>query len=164
VRLLVTGAVLAALLGGLILYLAWPLWTGTTVVLATRPVDPFDLLRGQYLIIGYQVGSLPAVDGVEKGDSVWVEVSPDPEGVWRHRDTRREAPGAGRGDRVFLRARVTDPGGSRMQVRYGIEQYYVERGTTLPPGELTVEARVGRSGRARIVRLLIDGEPLQQGR
>jgi len=159
-RLLVTGAFLAVLLGGLVLYLAWPLWAGTTVVLATRPVDPFDLLRGQYLVIGYEVGSLPALPQAEEGDTVWVGISPDPQGIWRHRETRLEAPSAPAPGKVFLRGEVTRAGEHGMQVRYGIEQYFVQRGTTLPDGKLTVEAKVSRSGGARIVRLLVDGEPV----
>ena len=155
-RLLAVAAVLAVLLGGFALWLGWPLLAGTTVVLDTRPVDPFDPLRGQYVVIGYEVGSLPAVPEAEEGGPVFVEVAPDAEGVWRHRATHLEPPEEG----VFLRGDVVRAGPERMEVRYGIEQYFFERGSEVPARGLTVEVKVDRRGRARIVRLLHEGEPL----
>lgn len=155
-RLLAVAAFLAVLLGGFALWLGWPLLAGTTVVLDTRPVDPFDPLRGQYVVIAYEVGSLPAVEGVEDGDVVYAEVAPDAEGVWRHRATHLEPPAEG----VFLRGDVVRAGPERMEVRYGIEQYFFERGREVPERGLTVEIKVDRRGRARIVRLLHEGEPL----
>ncbi|HAJ43430.1 MAG TPA: hypothetical protein DCM00_12380, partial [Alcanivorax sp.] len=38
-----------AVLGGLFVYSQYPLWVGTEVRLATVPVDPRDLFRGQYV-------------------------------------------------------------------------------------------------------------------
>jgi len=165
VRLAAVAAFLAVLLGGFTLYLAWPRIAGTTVVLATVPADPFDLLRGQHLVIAYEIGTLPAevADGggrdgadVAVGDTVYVTVAPDPRGIWRHRATHLAPPADG----VFLRGEVVRRWGARMQVRYGIEQYFVQRGSELPQRGLQVEAKVDRSGRARIVRLLHDGEPV----
>ncbi len=157
-KLLAVAAFLAVLLGGFALWLGWPLLAGTTVVLDTRPVDPFDPLRGQYVVIGYEIGSLPAVPEAEvkEGSPVFVEVAPDAEGVWRHRTTHLEPPEDG----VFLRGDVVRAGPERMEVRYGIEQYFFERGSEVPVRGLTVEVKVDRGGRARIVRLLHEGEPL----
>jgi len=164
VRLAAVAAFLAVLLGGFILYLAWPRIAGTTVVLATVPADPFDLLRGQHLVIAYEIGTLPAVftdregEGAwaEVGDTVYVSVAPDPRGIWHHRATSLAPPADG----VFLRGEVVRRWDARMQVRYGIEQYFVQRGSELPNRGLDVEVKVDRSGRARIVRLLHDGEPV----
>jgi GDYXXLXY protein len=33
---------------------------GTEVTLQTRPVDPRDLLRGDYVVLGYDISQLPA--------------------------------------------------------------------------------------------------------
>jgi uncharacterized membrane-anchored protein len=155
-RLLAVAAFLAVLLGGFALWLGWPLLAGTTVVLDTRPVDPFDPLRGQYVVIGYEIGSLPAVPETEEGSAVYVEVAPDADGVWRHRATHPAPPDEG----VFLRGDVVRAGPERMEVRYGIEQYFFERGSEVPARGLTVEVKADRRGRARIVRLLHEGEPL----
>ena len=42
-----------AVLGGLFVYSQYPLWVGTEVRLATVPVDPRDLFRGQYVRLNY---------------------------------------------------------------------------------------------------------------
>jgi uncharacterized membrane-anchored protein len=48
-RVLVAGAMCLAILGGMLVGHAWPLWTGRTVVLPVRPVDPRDLFRGEFV-------------------------------------------------------------------------------------------------------------------
>ena len=46
---LFAGAVCLTILGGMLTAHAWPLWTGRTVILAVRPVDPRDLFRGEFV-------------------------------------------------------------------------------------------------------------------
>ena len=53
-KLIATLGVICIIIGVFILYLAWPLMTGKTIVLATRPIDPFDIFRGQYIVINYE--------------------------------------------------------------------------------------------------------------
>lgn len=48
-RALLAGAICLAILGGMLVGHAWPLWTGRTVVLPVRPVDPRDLFRGEFV-------------------------------------------------------------------------------------------------------------------
>ncbi len=156
-RLVSVLAVLFALLGVFIVYLALPLWRGTTIVLATRPIDPFDVLRGQYLTIGYDVGLIPALTGVGEGDAVYVLVEPDAGGVWRYAGASTARPLSG----VFLKGDVRFVGVANMTVEYGIEQYFMERGAMLPERATEVEAKVDRSGRARITNLLHDQKPVK---
>ena len=148
---------LVVVLGGMALYLSWPLLTGTTVVLATRPVDPFDPMRGQYITIGYEIGRLSSLPDAAVGDNVYVLLEKDDGGVWRESGVSRDP----FGDGVFIRGAVSSIPGGEMIVMYGIEQFFFEREGECPPGTLTVEAKISKSGQARISRLLIDKEPLE---
>jgi len=57
-RLIIVLVAIVGIAGIFILYLSFPLLTGTDVILKTQPVDPFDLLRGQYLIINYDISTI----------------------------------------------------------------------------------------------------------
>ena len=63
---------LMGIAGIFILYLSWPSITGKTMVLAIRPVDPFDVLRGQYIILNYDISSLPEIQDANEGDGIYV--------------------------------------------------------------------------------------------
>ena len=56
---------------------------GTVILLETRPVDPRDLLRGDYVILNYKISSIasnlfvpPLPDSLQHGRTVWVALSP----------------------------------------------------------------------------------------
>jgi len=49
------GVVTIAILSGMLVAHAWPLWTGEPIYLAVRPVDPRDLFRGDYVTLGYDI-------------------------------------------------------------------------------------------------------------
>jgi uncharacterized membrane-anchored protein len=63
----------------------WAHATGTTVLLRTMPVDPYDALRGRYMRLGYAdanadtlaklPGAKPVLDATV-GELVWVELAP----------------------------------------------------------------------------------------
>ena len=49
-----------ALISMMVIDRARVLRDGTEVALATRPVDPRDFLRGDYVVLNYEISSLPA--------------------------------------------------------------------------------------------------------
>jgi len=154
------GITLGILVGGLlifILYLSWPLLTGTTIVLQTEPLDPFDPLRGQYMTIGYEITRLPSVEGATEGDAIYVTLIPDTEGIWRSQEVGTKKPTQG----VFIRGKAIFVYSSEMTVEYGIEQFFFERHADLPTTEITIEAKVSSDGQARIVQMLHKGEPVE---
>lgn len=158
-RLVAALVVLFLILGAFILYLALPLIQGTTVVLAIRPIDPFDPLRGQYLTIAYEIGLLNKTAGFREGDTAYVSLAPDAEGVWRKVNV-----GASKPEGVFIRGNARSLRGEQMLVDYGIEQYFFEKGATFPNvpfQEVTVEAKVDKNGRARIAQILHNGKPME---
>lgn len=155
-RLFIALGVLLGIALGFILYLSWPLLTGKTIVLATQPVDPFDILRGQYITIRYEVSTVPFVQGAEVGDTVYVSVQEDSSRVWRFQSVSLTKPSAG----TFLKGEVERISGGEMSVNYGIEQFFFERDAQFQTRDLTVEAKVSSSGQARISDLLVNGTPV----
>jgi uncharacterized membrane-anchored protein len=101
--------------------------TGTTIRLATAPVDPVDFMRGDYVYLTYDISHLDCRriagcnEGYKPGDSVYVELVPE-SGVWTAQAVSHEVgrrPGA-----TYLRGHVTGHL-SWLNVEYGIESYYV---------------------------------------
>ena len=76
-KLAIVLVALFLILGSFILYLAMPLINGTKIVLAIRPVDPFDPLRGQYMTIAYEIGTIGTIMDAREGDTVYVSLAPD---------------------------------------------------------------------------------------
>jgi uncharacterized membrane-anchored protein len=142
---------------------------GAVILLETRPVDPRDLLRGDYVILNYKISTIPpgkfspALTNMPSyGQTVWVALAPRGE---FHEIVRagleRFEPGDGE---VILRAESKSwsnvPGvAHEVRVEYGLERYFVREGTGNPRGKLTVQAAVPASGRASIKQVFLDGKP-----
>jgi len=152
---------------------------GTEVTLPTRPVDPRDFLRGNYVVLSYDISNVPAgelkdtpVSG--KGTHVFVKLAPKADGSHEAVSVHRD-PVAVTGGEVLIQGRVT--GGANcgavrraycdgLQVSYGIERYFVPEGEgreiekARNQGKVSIVAAVTPTGRAAIKRLLIDGQPV----
>jgi len=152
----VLGLVLIVLFS-FILYNQWPFMTGKKVVLATQPIDPFDPFRGQYMAINYEISSISDVEGTTEGDSVFISLKEDKQGIWRKESVSKSKPDKG----DFIKGEVTSVYGNNIRVEYGIEQFFFERNADLPTRNITVEAIVANSGRAKLVQLLHNGEPIK---
>lgn len=175
-------AVQVAALATMIADKQWTLNTGTQVVLQTEPVDPRSLFMGDYARLNYSIGRL-RLDGDEgiggdkefaRHDTVWVALKPDPAGakaVSVHRE--RAAVPAGllalKGEVLYVSDHDWDRTTSKsikrrtLQVRYGIEQYYVQEGTgrqiERPQGgeKVAILAAVDSRGKAGILGVMLDG-------
>lgn len=157
VGLIVVLALVLVVTLSFIMYNQWPFMTGEKIVLATQPVDPFDPFRGQYMTINYEISGISDADGFEEGDSVYVSLKEDEQGIWRKESVSGSKPD--RGD--FIKGEVIGVSGDSIRVEYGIEQFFFERDAELPTQNITVEAIVAASGRARLVQLLHNGEPIK---
>jgi uncharacterized membrane-anchored protein len=132
--------------------------TGTPILVRTAPVDPRDLLRGQYLRLSYEFSQpqdlLDAHRPSSEGESVWVVLRPDgeyfiPDYSVLNRPLRLQ------GGRVALLGRR-----ERWRVIFGIEEYYVQEGTETPhQQDTTVRVVAGSDGGVRIQTVLVKGEP-----
>ncbi|MBB3234384.1 GDYXXLXY domain-containing protein [Phyllobacterium endophyticum] len=141
-RLLWLGAAVALLQSGVLYAMvrqhASILRDGTDITLLSEPVDPHDIMRGDYVVLRYAIstieagkitGTRPAKDGPA---DVYVTVREGDAGAWRFAGAswqKREDVPSGE---VQLRGRTemfaNAAADSQLRVTYGIERYYVPEG------------------------------------
>lgn len=178
-RFYIVAAILVAslqtlILGYLIQSRASILASGTEVLLKTAPVDPRDFLRGDYVVLNYDISSVPVstVTGgipAEAGEqTLWVRLKRQQDGFWNIVESSfKELPSAS--DTVVLRSQpfysYGPSSGETIRVEYGIERYYVPEGEGRPleearnEGVVSIAASVSSSGAAQIRSLVVDGKP-----
>jgi len=152
--------------------------SGADIKLKTLPVDPRDLLRGDYVILSYPISTIPKSIVTGEGPkhstrtSLFVRLKPEADGLWAAVEASFAALPAEEGS-VVLRTQPFDyyaasDGGvpDTLFVQYGIERYYVPEGEgkvledARNQEELEVEARVSKDGTPQIARLILRGEPV----
>lgn len=131
---------------------------GRSILVRTVPVDPRDLLRGQYMRLAYEWSRMevPGLQDVapESGE-VWVVLGPEGE-FHVPRRAARERPVLASPEEVAMRGVVSD--GWRLE--FGVEKYFVPEGTETPSAkEVTVRLRVGSDGVPRIETVYRNGVP-----
>jgi len=152
---------------------------GTEITLQTRPVDPRDFLRGDYVQLRYQIstvklGALAGTPIAAKHVPVFVKLAPDVDGFYGAVSVHLlPVPVSGR--EVLIKGRLDggfECGGSVRtycewgDVTYGLERYFVPEGegrvieSARNEGKVSVVAAVASGGRAAIKRLVIDGKPV----
>ncbi len=114
---------------------------GREVVLMVEPVDPRDLLRGDYVTLSYNISRVPAglfpeqpaQEEAEGDRTVFVRLKPDGNGIFqpvaaRYGEKPEEAPAE---DEVDIRGSTHARWAANthsISVRYGIERFYVPEG------------------------------------
>lgn len=186
--LIAAAAVAAVQIGFLVSMIAGRaavLRNGQEVVLAVAPVDPRDLLRGDYVTLTYNISRVPidllsaAPELVENSGAdqqiVYVRLKPDSDGIFQPiaaslGERPKPAPDEGevdirghtRSNLVRLREGRAD---QFMSVYYGIERFYVPEGEgrqierDLRERKFQMKVAVGRDGTAQI-RSFYDGETM----
>jgi len=152
---------------------------GTEVTLQTRPVDPRDFLRGDYVVLNYEITNLPAgalkdTPSKGRGTPVFVKLVRKPDGVYAA-DSVHAAPAPVADGEILIRGRVVGGAGcgsdrrrfcDTLHINYGIERYFVpqDEGKEIErsrnQGQVSVVAAVTPAGRAAIKRLLLGGKPV----
>lgn len=152
---------------------AMTLATGTTVFLQTVPVDPYDLLRGRYVTLGYEIASydllvdLPGGQPeILSGPEFYIHLEPstrDADSTWEavaiSADYPRDLPPG----QVAIRAQSP----SWQQLDIGLGQYFIpdqigdelEADMARHPADTRIEAKVDDRGNAALVRLWIQDRP-----
>ncbi|PWK65935.1 putative membrane-anchored protein [Aminobacter sp. AP02] len=117
---------------------------GKEVLLKVEPIDPRDLLRGDYVRLGYDVSRIPVemIANLPKGElttaegSIVVRLKKGTDGYWRETSAwlgAAAAPAAA--DEVDLLGHISNgwnlAPGSTIGVDYGIERFYVPEGEGL---------------------------------
>lgn len=179
-RIFVLALGLAALqvgyFGAMILGRANILRDGTEVRLAVEPVDPRDLLRGDYVVLAYPISRIDrsmiagAGDGRLKDRAIYVRLARGDDGSFMlSAAALDEHPAAERlGNEIDLRGIVLrEPGsGETIHVAYGIERYYVAEGEgraieeAMRQDRFEIVLAVDDTGSAQIKTLLHDGRAI----
>jgi uncharacterized membrane-anchored protein len=125
-----------------------------SVLLQVEPVDPRDLLRGDYVTLGYAFNRLP-MGTFQAGQAVYVTLIPERDGRhYRMGQCLTEPPTSG----VFIRGKAQ----GNQWATYGIESYYVQEGTghdyerAVRSRRLWAEVALDRGGNPTLRRLVIE--------
>ena len=103
---------------------------GETTILETRPVDPRDLFRGEYVILRYEVEQDEMIEefakGLQTGDRLYIRFAESDEGIASVAEVRDSQPASLEG--LWIEGEVSGNG-----VRFpSLEQFYVPEGAGLP--------------------------------
>lgn len=168
-----------AILGYMIEGRASILRSGTDVLLKTAPVDPRDLLRGDYVILTYDISTISttSITGArpQTGEvaRLNVRLKPGADGFWTVSAASFDPLAEEAGSVVLLSQPVTIydwewQNAGNLTVSYGIERFYVPEGEGRPiedgrnQGRVSVAVRVSEDGQAQIRALMLDNEPLYE--
>ena len=179
-KLVLAAAVLAiaqiAFLSWMIAGRAAILRNGQEVLLKVEPIDPRDLLRGDYVRLGYEirnvpvklVANAPAGEFLTGAGPIFVRLGKDLDGYWRARSASLGEPqGQPPAGEVDIRGMVS--GGwtlgpeASFSADYGIDRFYVPEGegraieTDMRERPFGILAAVASDGTAQI-KALMDGE------
>jgi uncharacterized membrane-anchored protein len=172
-----------------ILFLSWMVWdrvsmlqSACEITLKVVPVDPRDIFRGDYVVLGYDVSRIaysvekngPFPGDLWNGRSVYVRLTPDAEAGWRVAKLTPVYPdGVPSGD-VVLRGRidnlweVAETKTTHVNVTYGIESYFVPENTgrelEQQVREKKIEAvvAVGNDGETALKALVVEGKRIHE--
>ena len=171
-----------AVLGYMVGQRAWGLRSGVEVLLKTAPVDPRDLLRGDYVTLNYDISRVPVstlIGGAPTesltGQVLSVRLKKQDDGYWGIVESSFGALGP-KPDTVVLKSEPFDYSSygnppsptDTIFVTYGIERYYVPEGdghdieSARNEHRVAIAARVSSDGVAHIRSLLLDGKPLYE--
>lgn len=152
-----------ALLLGWAGYNEWNRTTAPTILLETMPVDPRDLLRGDYMILSYKISRVPVPVGsageVYAGREIWVLLRQNGR-VHEVAGTSWTRPDDLDPGTVLIRGRTQERAeGGSVRVGYGIEKFFVPEGKGTPQfKEMIIEATVSPRQELGIKRMLLDGQ------
>jgi uncharacterized membrane-anchored protein len=172
IHLLVLVVVLqTAALAGMVALKHRTLITGTPILLKTEPIDPRSLFRGDYVRLNYKIGRIHrtelgdgglGVDDFSRHDPIYVKLRKG-EKFWETVSVHRDMPAHGQ-DTVVIRGEVQWVGGDAINVRYGIENFFVPEGEGRAlerPGEVevvTILVAVDSRGNSAIKAILVNDE------
>ncbi len=146
---------------------------GKEFILPVIPVDPSDLLRGDYVILNYYISRIKddsfyfSLDELKIGDTIYVQIYnnlsfPETTYVYTELNQVYNYPNS-----IVLKGRIQDRDGSSISVSYNIEKFFIQRGTGgeieegIRNGNAFVKLSVDRFGNA-VIKSLIIGEKIYE--
>ena len=117
-----------AVLTGMYIISAVPLWTGNEVRVETMPYDPRSLFRGNYARLRYKITQIeknkfPQNTFLRKGEQVYVSLKLDADGLYVFDSVSLSRPDEG----VFIRGRIDRSHTNDYIVKYGIEAFFTAK-------------------------------------
>jgi len=169
IQLITINVIWLLCIGGLLIYKQMIFWTGTEILLKTAPVDPWDIFRGNYVTLNYEISTFeqpnfntfnPNVidqDYKDIGKTVYLILETDTKGVASAKSMTMTKPVNGE---LFIRGKK-----QYRQIEFGIESYFVPEGRgkeieKLRGQDLMVRAVVDKDGKAVIKNLEIEGQKI----
>ncbi|MEK6300858.1 MAG: GDYXXLXY domain-containing protein [Acidobacteriota bacterium] len=136
--------------------------TGRSAVLKVQPVDPYSILSGYYVTLGFEISrvtAFPNAPEFSNGDVCYAVIEKGEDGVWKPISLERELPKNLPENRAALRGRVKYGG-----IEYGIEDFYIPETQRGPieddlrtnRDKARVEIKIDGSGNAALERLRIE--------
>ncbi len=141
--------------------------SGERVMLELVPVDPRDLLRGDYVIINLAVSrissDLAGSEEIRSGDEVFVGLSASGSGTAKPVIIAHERQKAGP---LALAGTVQAAGGDELRIDYGIDAFFLPEGEgkrieQLPTDRVQLEVSITADGRSLPLALIVDGKPFK---
>lgn len=138
------------------------LTTGKSAVLRVRPVDPYSILSGYYVTLGYEISpveAFPNARGFSNGDTCYAIIEEGEGGIWKPVSLERELPENLPDNRAALLGRI-----NHRLIRYGIEDFFIpetkrdaiEDDLRNNPDKARVDIRIDGGGNAALERLRIE--------
>ena len=132
---------------------------GQNVILNTTPVDPRDLLYGDFVRLHYAISETPLglwhdAPPPRRRQAVFVLLAPGPDSVSTTVGVYPKAPKPG-ANQAVLRGWVTNVYRSSFALRFNLERYYVPEGSGL---------RLEKAGRLHPLRVRVSIAPWGQAR
>jgi uncharacterized membrane-anchored protein len=141
---------------------AYTLRTGRSVLLQVQPVDPYSILSGYYVTLGFDISRTEAFSNASEfgqTGTCYAVLERGEDGVWKPLSLERELPGNLPENRIAIQGRIRYG-----RIEYGIEDFYIpetKRGvieTDLRDnlGKARVQIKVDSRGNAALQQLRIE--------
>lgn len=117
------------LISGLVLTQEFTLLTGKEILLKTIPVDPRDILRGDYVILNYEIAQIPK-ETFAYNSTIYMSLGTDDNNVGYVENISYNKPS----NNLYLKGKVAECNTivpilkSGRCVNFGIESYFVKEG------------------------------------
>ena len=133
---------------------------GQHIILSTRPIDPRDLLYGDFVRLNYTISEVPtslwrdAATPPKRRQSVYVLLAAGPDSLSTALGVYA-APPRPSTNQAVLRGWVNDVYQHSLSLRYGLERYYVPEGSGL---------RLEKAGHTKPLKVRVSIAPWGQSR
>jgi uncharacterized membrane-anchored protein len=153
-------AVQLAILAGLGAFNMYVLATGRTVPLSTVPADPWDMFRGNYLVLRYDISTIRTTQDFQPGQEVFV-VLEKKNPYWSVSYVLDKMPKL-TDDEVALKGKIAYTTPKEIHMHYGLEQYFLPEGNALlsSSSRPDVEIAVDQFGNSAIKQVMLNGKKI----